>query len=218
MKKKFSALMAYLRAFKKDEIWFEIELVDGYIEYMDINLDWIPTMEDIFREIVEMNTDRFYDNGPGTCDDPYSYFKVEGHIYPKENKIVFESVNFSCMGTEASGDYHDFNDYSEGDTMYDTFLTVRELLKKYKKDRFVVDYNGGGDSGYVELPPDYPNELEDISYYLLQSYGGWEINEGSQGTIEFTADEIEVNHEWNTEDNYTEDLNIIVTPETFINY
>lgn len=218
MKKKFNALMAYLRAFKKDEIWLEVELVDEHIDYLDINVKWIPTMEDIFREIVEMNTSRFYDNGPGTCDDPYSYFRVDGNIYPKENKIIFESVNFSCMGTESSGDYYEFNDYSEGEPMYNTFLTVRELLKKYKKDRFVVDYNGSGDSGYIEIPPDYPDELEDISYNLLQSYGGWEINEGSQGTIEFTADEIEVNHEWNTEDNYTEDLNIIVTPETFINY
>jgi len=218
MKKKFSALMAYLRAFKKDEIWLEVELVDEHIQYLDIGVKWIPTMEDIFREIVEMNTGRFYDNGPGSCDDPYSYFRVYGNIYPKENKIIFESVDFSCMGTEASGDYYEFNDYNEGDSMYDTFLTVRELLKKHKMDRFVVDYNGGGDSGYVELPPHYPDELEDISYDLLASYGGWEINEGSQGTIEFTADEIEVNHEWNTEDNITESLNIIVTPETFINY
>ena len=218
MKKKFNALMAYLRAFKNEEIEFNIGLVDEHIEDIELRVAATPMMLDIFREIVEIYVGKFYDNGPGTCDDPYSYFSVQGDIYPKENKIIFEVIYFSCMGTEASGSYYDFQDYVEGETMHDTFLTVRELLKKYKKDSFDVDYNGSGDSGYIEFPPDYPDELEDISYDLLQSYGGWEINEGSQGTIEFTADEIEINHTWNTEEEYSDDLKIIVTPETFINY
>jgi hypothetical protein len=56
-----------------------------------------------------------------------------------------------------------------------------------------VEFNGGGDSGYIE---DYgydekgnnhpiPASMEDFLYNMLESnFGGWEINEGSQGQFE----------------------------------
>jgi hypothetical protein len=56
-----------------------------------------------------------------------------------------------------------------------------------------VEFNGGGDSGYIE---DYgydekgnnhpiPASMEDFLYNMLESnFGGWEINEGAQGQFE----------------------------------
>jgi|694.fasta_scaffold91467_2 hypothetical protein len=56
-----------------------------------------------------------------------------------------------------------------------------------------VEFSGGGDSGYIE---DYgydekgnnhpiPASMEDFLYNMLESnFGGWEINEGSQGQFE----------------------------------
>jgi len=56
-----------------------------------------------------------------------------------------------------------------------------------------VEFNGGGDSGYID---DYgydekgtnhpiPASMEDFLYNMLESnFGGWEINEGSQGQFE----------------------------------
>jgi len=85
-----------------------------------------------------------------------------------------------------------------------------------------VSYNGSGDSGYIESDYTSKNksgqiddDIESICYNLLEEYGGWEINEGSQGTIDFTKDEITVNHEWNTEEQYTNEINLEVKPEDF---
>jgi hypothetical protein len=85
-----------------------------------------------------------------------------------------------------------------------------------------ISYEGSGDSGlvnneYISQDGDgeIDNDIENICYDLLQEYGGWEINEGSQGTINFTKDEIIVNHEWNVEESYTSDTIIEINPEEF---
>ena len=95
-------------------------------------------------------------------------------------------------------------------------------MEKQGITEITVRYEGGGDSGYVEGTCETdkgkvktPEFLEKICYNLLEEYGGWEINEGSQGNIEFTFDTIEVNHEWNTEEEYTNDIGITVTKDTF---
>jgi hypothetical protein len=43
--------------------------------------------------------------------------------------------------------------------------------------------------------------IENVCYNILQKFGGWEINEGSQGkiTFDFQSDNYSVYHEWNTE-------------------
>lgn len=63
-------------------------------------------------------------------------------------------------------------------------------------DKVVIEYHGSGDEGYIEdiwtepaiegiaLSDDLESDLEQIAYDILeQQCGGWEINEGSQGTI-----------------------------------
>ena len=221
MKKKFKTLMAYLRAFKKDELDFELDIEDEiyvhdfYISNLSRN-QVTKTMGNIFVEISEEYSNDFWDKGPGsTYFDAWQYYRVLGRIKPFENKIIYDEAIFTYRGYENTGDEYEFEQYVKGERMYEEFLKVRELLKKSKRNSFYVEYNGSGDSGWVELPPDYPSELEDISYYLLERYGGWEINEGSQGNIEFTKDYITINHEWNTEEDGTEVLDIIVDEESF---
>ena len=59
---------------------------------------------------------------------------------------------------------------------------------------FKVSFAGSGDSGYIENYGvnedderfDLPGGVEDVLYRMLSRYGGWEINEGSQG--DFTID------------------------------
>jgi hypothetical protein len=69
-----------------------------------------------------------------------------------------------------------------------------------------LDYSGGGDSGYLESSFDgggrVPKEVEDWCYRVLEdNYGGWEINEGSQGYFLFnvTNRTIELEHTYNEE-------------------
>jgi hypothetical protein len=56
-----------------------------------------------------------------------------------------------------------------------------------------------------------PSNIKNICYSLLEEYGGWEINEWSQGNIVFTKDEISVNHEWNTEEDDSNEIDIEIT-------
>lgn len=218
MKKKFKMLMAYLRAFNLQELYFTFNIEETTIDHLDIdNYDKInQTMMDIIYDITEEYTDTFYEEGPGSVySDTNPYYRVSGTIKPFENEIMYEQADFWVYGTEDSSRTYYFNDYEEGEKGYDYFLTIRKYLKELKKDAFELPYYGSGDSGAIEMPRDYPMELEDIGYNLLDAFGGWEINEGSQGKIYMTKDEIEIDHTWNTEEEDSATLDIKVTEETF---
>lgn len=221
MKKKFKMLMAYLKGFKKESINFELTINGQDIEEINIydGIDMTSTFYSYFESIVDPYADKLYDEGPGSVDNSSDYFYVDGDIYPSENKIVFNQVRFTEYGTEDSGNFYYFEDHEgSGDSIDDYFIEVRKFLEEKKITSATVTYEGGGDSGYVNSTyesekgsGDVPAGIEDICYGLLEEYGGWEINEGSQGTIVFTKDEIEVNHEWNTEVDETNEINIEIT-------
>jgi hypothetical protein len=68
-----------------------------------------------------------------------------------------------------------------------------------------LKYNGGGDSGYIESDFDngqpVPTEIEEWGYQQLEeNFGGWEINEGSQGEFQFDFNEktVVLAHTYNT--------------------
>lgn len=73
-----------------------------------------------------------------------------------------------------------------------------------------LDYNGGGDSGYINSAfsngETVPAEFESWCYEQLESdFGGWEINEGSQGEfiIDFNERTIIISHGENQETSNT---------------
>jgi len=100
-------------------------------------------------------------------------------------------------------------------------IDEKELLedmvqwKEEGKLKIRVDFNGGGDSGYIDDFGYYNdgNDKHDLSavwedklYKILeQNHGGWEINEGSEGT--FTIDNenqiIELDFRMNVEESST---------------
>ena len=221
MKKKFKMLMTYLKGFKKESINFELSVNGQDIEEINIHdgVDMTSTFYSYFENIINQYINKLYYEGPGSVDGTSDYFIIEGDIYPSENKIVFNEVRFTEYGTEDSGNIYYFEDHEgSGDSIDDYFIEVRKFLDEEKITSTTVTYEGGGDSGYVNSKyesekgsGDVPAGIEDICYGLLEEYGGWEINEGSQGTIVFTKDEIEVNHEWNTEIDVTNKINIEIT-------
>lgn len=226
MKKKFKLLMSYFKSAGIDEVSFQFDVSDGNIEFTDIKVNFsIATpIENIFEEILEMYVDQVVDEGESEMiEDGSDYYQIFGTIYVKERKIVFEDFNYTYYGSQFSGTYYDKDDYEEDDSMYDRFVEVGKILTELNIDKMIVGYSGGGDSGYINR--DYKTEdgqsggtpagIEDICYDLLQEYGGWEINEGSQGTITFTKDSIDVEHEWNTEENDSIDLDITVDENSF---
>jgi hypothetical protein len=223
MKKKFKMLMAYLRGFKKESINFELIISSQDIEEIEIydDVNMTSTFYSYFESIVNQYADDLYDEGPGSVDNASEYFYVDGEIYPSENKIVFNQVRFTSYGTSDSGYEVYIDDYEENESMYDTFIEVGKFLDEIKATSVTIGYSGSGDSGAIDNnyesengTGDVPAGIEDICYKLLEEYGGWEINEGSQGNIVFTKDEISVNHEWNTEDDDSNEIDIEITEDS----
>ena len=102
-------------------------------------------------------------------------------------------------------------------------MTIQSLLLANGITKLEINYSGYGDSGQIEsIEPELPTDVdtglfytdwegnthpktlrhlvEDKFYPLLSThFGGWEINEGSQGTIiwDVTNDKVTIQHEWN---------------------
>lgn len=232
MKKKIEFLIGFIKSLKCEEFSISIDINDNIIDYInkpyckgkssDISLP--SNIESIVEEIVEHYVDDLYNIGPGSAGDTSAsdYFQVDLSFYPKENKLVFDGITHTEYGSEGSGMSYDISDYNEDDSMYNNFMDVRKFLEKEGIEEMEARYEGSGDSGYIQRDYTSKNkngeindDIEHICYDLLSEYGGWEINEGSQGTIEFTKDEIDIQHEWNTEEQYTSDTIIEINPEEF---
>ena len=224
MKKKFKMLMAYLKGFKKESINFEIRISGTDIEDIEIydGVQMTSNFQSNFQTILEQYTEELYDDGPGSVNGSSDYFWVDGDIYPSENKIVLHQVRFTSYGTEDSGYELYIEDYDEDDENYEYFLEIRKFLDEIKATSATVTYEGGGDSGYINSTyesekgtGEISGEIEEICYKLLEEFGGWEINEGSQGSIVFTKDEVNVQHEWNTEEEDSRQIDIEITENSF---
>jgi hypothetical protein len=223
MKNKLRILFKYLKGMGIDNITFNVDLENG-IQWFELNMEYNSSsaIENIVQEIIEEYEDKLYELGPGTLDNPNEYFQVSGQIIPNEGKFIFTEIDYQGYDTEGSGTYYDKDDYEEDDSMYDTFIEVGKFLDEIRANSATVGYSGGGDSGAVDNNYEsengsgmVPSNIENICYDLLEEYGGWEINEGSQGNIVFTKNEIEVNHEWNTQEDYNEQIDIVITLDTF---
>jgi hypothetical protein len=223
MKNKLRILFKYLKGMGIEKAPFRIDF-EGGIQWfeLDVPYDISDTIEEIIKDILEIYEDKLYDIGPGSLDNPNEYFTASGEIIPSENKIIITEIDYQGYDTETSGTYYDKDDYEEGESVYDYFIEVGKFLDEIRATSVTVGYSGGGDSGAVDNNYEsengsgiIPDNIENICYSLLEEYGGWEINEGSQGNIVFTKDEIEVNHEWNTQEDYNEQIDIVITLDTF---
>jgi len=232
MKKKIQFLIGFIKSLKCEEFSISFEIDYNKVEYINTpfckgkntNISLPSNLESIVEEIVNNYTDELYELGPGSAGDNGSsdYFNVDLTFYPNENKLFFNEITHTEYETESTGVSYDINDNTEGDGMYEAFMVIREFLEKEGIEEMTVTYEGSGDDGsinseYISQNGDgqIDDDIESICYNLLEEYGGWEINEGSQGTINFTKDTIDVNHEWNTEESYTSDEVIEVKLEDF---
>ena len=122
---------------------------------------------------------------------------------------------------------HDYSYYDRGDgstVEYDSDEDKARFDKWMDEDMqdvevpsegiLTLSYNGGGDSGYIESSFDetsdaVPASIEDWCYSQLEShFGGWEINEGSDGRFifNFNNSTVELEHTYNTEENESKTL------------
>lgn len=150
-------------------------------------------------------------------------------MLPKQDDINYERIEFDIDSrTQQVSVRHWWTFYDRGDTnsrFWDE-EEGKEIFKEWEKDGVFEDleipkrgvltikYNGSGDSGYIESSfeengDSVPTAMENWCYRQLEyNFGGWEINEGSDGEFVFNFHNmtIELSHTYNTEENATDTM------------
>jgi hypothetical protein len=206
---------------------------DGSIE-MDIDSGWDYDFSDIIWE----DQTHFANNYSAEVPDGLIpiYKKIADHIQennlyksPQYDDINYERIDFDidCQKSEISVN-HWYTYYQRGDSNSVTWDAEddKEIFEEWEKEGVLEDLdipndgiltiksNGSGDSGYIEnsfeeIGDQVPAAIEDWCYNQLErNFGGWEINEGSDGEFIFNFHDmtIELNHTYNVEENTTDTI------------
>jgi len=141
-------------------------------------------------------------------------FGGELHLFPDERKIIIKG-NYTVYENR---DEQEFERSFQGKNE-----PAFAKLKSEGIQSFDVDFHGGGDSGYIEdngfnvestsgnlsnIDTNQYSGLDDLMYDMLSTFGGWEIDGGSQGSfhIDVENEEITLTFSWNEERVESEEL------------
>ena len=159
----------------------------------DIPDNLIPILKKIVNFVV--NSDKFEID----YDVHINYQQIEIEIDCESKDItVRHYYTFTDRGSTSYDEYDSNEDKETFDDWMDGVLKDTEVPEE---GILTVKYNGGGDSGYIEsnfeeTGEPIPNEIEDWCYRQLErNYGGWEINEGSDGVFIFNFNDSTIVHE-----------------------
>lgn len=193
---------------KYGEINFEMETDDEEISY---DPNDFPTYFDnnygaeipdglvpILKKIIDYFDDAdLYSNLPDGSDIDYQRFEITIDGVKREISLTHIYSYFS-EGDSQGVEYDDMIEEWEEKGVFDDVSIPEDGYLTLK-------YNGGGDSGYIESDFENgersPDEVEQWCYQQLEeNFGGWEINEGSQGEFQFDFNEktVILQHTYNT--------------------
>jgi hypothetical protein len=206
-------------------------MIDGSIE-LDVDSPWdFNFNDDIDWEYMTHFTNNYTAEIPSglipILKKIANYVEDNGLFNPDDNSE--EEMNWSRFDfdidtkrQEISVNYWwSFYARGEGNSMEWDDEEGKDIFEEWEKDGVLDDlevpndgiltlkYNGSGDSGYIESyfeenVDGVPTSIEDWCYRQLENnFGGWEINEGSDGEFIFNFNEmtIELNHTYNVEEN-----------------
>ena len=212
-KKILQIFSMYIQSYGVKSAFKELDVMSGYeIDYWgddwfseesSLTIPGYDAINNFFDEFTTYLRDELLE--PFTDEENGSISVI---INAKEKEITFKAY-IRRMNVEYESIEEDFEDGNEDVQAY-----LNELSKSHKFGE--VTYEGGGDSGYVngtitldgKKSEDLPSSVEDYIYGILSNFGGWEINEGSQGKVEFDFLEkkVVVNHGMNYEETFAENL------------
>ena len=203
----------YLRSFGMN--FGSVELHSDYVDYSfdvsEISWDEIVTFSNnykikipqvlfpIIKKILNSNNSEFnykeepFWEGIEVLIDAVKFTITLSHHYSYYSTSDAESIVF---------------DSEDDQRLIDEFgKSVIELGGQIPQNGVLtLKYDGGGDSGYLEGDfvegPAVPKDIEDWCYNKLEeNFGGWEINEGSDGYFYFDFDnkELTLQHTDNVE-------------------
>jgi hypothetical protein len=158
----------------------------------------------------------------------YAYLKKNAHLNNDYDSISYQALDITIDSDEQEISVRhtiSYYDVADGQTIdYDSKEDNERFDRwkvEYLDDREIpsdgilyVEYNGGGDSGYIEGNFEPTNEgiparIEDWCYEQLErNFGGWEINEGSQGRFIFDFNKLTcvLEHVYNVEESQSDTL------------
>lgn len=216
-KKVLSTFSLYLQSFGSKVGRYRIDVSSDNEVYWDysywtgdstrISIESYDAIDELLKRIFHENEDVMLEN--------FDY-EDRGGIYAILN-TTDKTLSFTADVVVNSTSYHT-TDYTFNEI---TNENIKEWLSEMEGAYVsgTISYEGSGDSGYIESDiifndntrSDYPGQLEDWMYRELEQYGGWEINEGSQGEFHFNFDEktIRLSHGENYEEEETHGIPII---------
>jgi hypothetical protein len=152
----------------------------------------------ILKRIIDYFDDAdLYSNLPDGSDIDYQKFEITIDGVKREISLTHIYSYFS-EGDSTGIEYDDMIEEWEEKGVFDDVSIPEDGY-------MVLKYNGGSDSGYIESDFDNgepsPGAVEEWCYQQLEeNFGGWEINEGSQGEFQFDFNEktVVLAHTYNT--------------------
>lgn len=193
---------------KYGDIQFEMEPDDEQISYSD---EYFPTHFDnnyvaeipdglvpILKRIIFYFEDEDLETElPDSAYMDYQRFEITINAEKREISL-FHIYSYNDEGDTSGVEYDDMIEEWEEKGVF-------EDMEIPEDGYMTLKYNGGGDSGYIESDFDngepVPTEIENWCYQQLSdNFGGWEINEGSQGEFQFDFNEktVILSHTYNT--------------------
>jgi|694.fasta_scaffold131959_3 hypothetical protein len=155
--------------------------------------DLIPILKKIMDYVIKSGK---FDDVDSVDFDYINYQKIDIEIDCTYKDI---SVNyyyyFTDRGDETSIEFDSADDIERFDRWMENDLRDIEVPDD---GLLILDYSGGGDSGYLESSfnetgDGVPAGIEDWCYRALEvHFGGWEINEGSDGKFIFNFNDSTV--------------------------
>jgi hypothetical protein len=223
-KKYIGKVSRYLRSMGMTlgEITFEMEPDDEEISYSE---NYFPThfennynaevpdgLVPILKKIISYVDDEgLYDELPNDANIVYQGFEIMIDSVKKEISLT-HMYSYQTEGGSEGVEYDDMIEEWEEKGVFDDIEIPED-------NYLVLKYNGGGDSGYIESHFDsgarnpygesVPTEVEEWCYQQLEeNFGGWEINEGSQGEFQFDFNEktVILSHAYNIEESTSNTL------------
>jgi len=166
------------------------------------NLESYEAIDNCINQIIEEHD--LFEKLMSDCDNR-GQLNINIDCVERTLKINASETKFD---TNPSSDMLELSDIESKD-----LIKIFNYMKSKKYSEGVVKFGGGRDSGEVESRIEYdgkftkqiPKEVESFFYEWLENhFGGWEINEGSQGRFVFNADDgnLELEFEENTEEQY----------------
>ena len=218
MKKYFEALLVYMRNLGVDRVWTEMTMDGSHMDHWDEEIQATKNGDykkiglpkqfiKLFDTLVEKYGQEIWDGSQNEWDS--EYYRVDINVSLSERKIIITS-DIEEQTSEGSSHEYDVIEVP----------SVQSFLDENEIDDFEVSYSGGGDDGYIE-DDGYDDEgnqyrlSDDLENYLYSklnnSFGGWEINEGSSGKFIINRQTMEIEHEWYENEWVGSDLRIEIT-------